>query len=107
KKVLNQTLRNIIAGHSGVSEEEVKKYNFPKLIYDDSERGVHFVKTYFDVYYKAKEYMNTSHIYVSSNDLLVAINSQLDNSFNIDVENIEYSNGSVNVTAYLDILTTE
>ena len=107
KKVLNQTLRNIIAGHSGVSEEEVKKYNFPKLIYDDSERGVHFVKTYFDVYYKAKEYMNTSHIYVSSNDLLEAIHAQLDDSFSFDVKSSEDSDGSATVTAYLDVLTND
>ena len=107
KKVLNQTLRNIIAGHGGVSEEEVKKYNFPQLIFDDSERGVHFVKTYFDVYYRAKEYMNTSHIYVSSNDLLEAIHAQLDDSFDIDVETAQGEDGSATVTAYLDVLTND
>ena len=107
KKVLNQTLRNIIAGHGGVSEEEVKKYNFPKLIYDDSERGVHFVKTYFDVYYKAKDYMTTSHIYVSSDDLLEAIHAQLDDALSIDVETSEDSDGSATVTAYLDVLTND
>ena len=107
KRVLNQTLRNIIVGHGGASEEEVKKYNFPELIYNDSERGIHFVKTYFDVYYKAKEYMNTSHIYVSSNDLLEAIHAQLDDSFNVDVETSEDSDGSATVEAYLDVLTND
>ena len=107
KRVLNQTLRNIIVGHGGVSEEEVKKYNFPELIYNDSELGVHYVKTYFDVYYKAKEYMKTNHIYVSSNDLLEAIHAQLDDALSIDIEDSEDSDGSATVTAYLDVLTND
>ena len=107
KKVLNQTLRNIIAGHGGVSEEEVKKYNFPELIYKDSELGVNYVKTYFDVYYKAKEYMKTNHIYVSSNDLLEAIHAQLDDALSIGIETSEESDGSATVTAYLDVLTND
>ena len=51
--------------------------------------------------------MSTSHIYVSSNDLLEAIQSQLDNSFSVDVENSEDSDGSATVTAYLDVLTND
>ena len=51
--------------------------------------------------------MNTSHIYVSSNDLLEAIHTQLDDSFSIDAESSEDSDGSATVTAYLDVLTND
>ena len=51
--------------------------------------------------------MNTSHIYVSSDDLLEAIHAQLDDSFSVDVEDSEDSDGSATVAAYLDVLTND
>lgn len=107
KKVLNQTLTNIATAHGTVTEADVKKYNMPEIIFDDDETGVHFVQRYFDVFYKAKEALESSHIYVSSDDLLQAINEELDDAVQGEISEHENDDGSAEVDFTLKVLSND
>ena len=107
KKVLNNTLTNIATAHGTVTEADVKKYNMPEIIFDDDETGIHFVQRYFDVFYKAKEALEASHIVVSSDDLLQAIDAELDDAVSGEISEHETDDGSAEVDLTLSVLSND
>lgn len=96
KKVIKQTIANIMSGHGGASLQEITQYNNFTVNITSDELGVNLIKNYFDVYYKVKDLMDSARLgsAFSSNDIMQSITSAIeDNTIIKDVD----VKGSVNV----------
>lgn len=78
KKVLRQTVKNILGGGSNMSESDIQKYNDFNVLITDPNLGESLVASYFDVFYKVKDLLASSHVYVPSNDIMNAITTEVE-----------------------------
>lgn len=112
RKVLRQTVKNILGGGSHMSESDIQKYNDFNVLITDPNLGESLVASYFDVYYKVKDLLANSHIYVPSSDIMSAITTEVEEKKSI-IKNVtdekRIYQKSENVTAlqfteYLDLM---
>ena len=112
RKVLRQTVKNILGGGSHMSESDIQKYNDFNVLITDPNLGESLVATYFDVYYKVKDLLSSSHIYAPSDDIMKAITTEVEEKKSI-IKNVtdekRIYQKSENVTAlefteYLDLM---
>ena len=83
KKVLRQTVRNILGGGSKMTEADVQKYNDFNVIIENRELGESLVTSYFDVFYDVKDLLAGSHVYVPSDDIMNAITTEVEDKESI------------------------
>ena len=112
KKVLRKTVRNILGGGSHMSESDIQKYNDFNVLIENPELGESLVTSYFDVFYKVKDLLSSSHVYVPSDDIMNAITTEVEEKKSI-IKNItdekKIYQKSENVTSlqfteYLDLM---
>lgn len=112
RKVLRQTVKNILGGGSHMSESDIQKYNDFNVLITDPNLGGSLVASYFDVFYKVKDLLSSSHVYAPSDDIMKAITTEVEEKKSI-IKNVTYEKGiyqkSENVTAlqfteYLDLM---
>lgn len=112
KKVLRQTVKNILGGGSHMSESDIQKYNNFNVLIENPELGESLVTSYFDVFYKVKDLLASSHVYVPSDDIMNAITTEVEEKKSI-IKNItdekKIYQKSENVTSlefteYLDLM---
>lgn len=112
KKVLKQTVKNILGGGSHMSESDVQKYNDFNVLITDPNLGESLVASYFDVFYKVKDLLSSSHVYAPSDDIMKAITTEVEEKKSI-IKNVtdekRIYQESENVTAlqfteYLDLM---
>ena len=112
RKVLRQTVKNILGGGSHMSESDIQKYNDFNVLITDPNLGESLVASYFDVYYKVKDLLSSSHIYAPSDDIMKAITTEVEEKKSI-IKNVtdekRIYQESENVTAlqfteYLDLM---
>lgn len=111
KKVLGQTVKNILGGGGKMTEADVKKYNDFKVLIENPDLGESLVENYYDVYYKVKDLISGEHTYVSSDDIMSAITEKIESKEIIkdmqDESSItENPDGSATVqfATYLDLM---
>lgn len=112
RKVLRQTVKNILGGGSHMTESDVQKYNDFNVLITDPNLGESLVASYFDVFYKVKDLLSSSHVYAPSNDIMKAITTEVEEKKSI-IKNVtdekRIYQKSENVTAlqfteYLDLM---
>lgn len=112
RKVLRQTVKNILGGGSHMSESDVQKYNDFNVLITDPNLGESLVASYFDVFYKVKDLLSSSHVYAPSDDIMKAITTEVEEKKSI-IKNVidekKIYQKSENVTAlqfteYLDLM---
>ena len=112
RKVLRQTVKNILGGGSHMSESDIQKYNDFNVLITDPNLGESLVATYFDVFYKVKDLLSSSHVYAPSDDIMKAITTEVEEKKSI-IKNVtdekKIYQKSENVTAlqfteYLDLM---
>ncbi len=112
KKVLRQTVKNILGGGSNMSENDIQKYNDFNVLIENPELGGSLIAQYFNVYYKVKDLLSSSHVYVPSDDIMKAITTEIEDKKSI-IKNVtdekRIYQESENVTAlqfteYLDLM---
>lgn len=112
RKVLRQTVKNILGGGSHMSESDVQKYNDFNVLITDPNLGESLVASYFDVFYKVKDLLSSSHMYAPSDDIMKAITTEVEEKKSI-IKNVidekKIYQKSENVTAlqfteYLDLM---
>lgn len=112
RKVLRQTVKNILGGGSHMSESDVQKYNDFNVLITDPNLGESLVASYFDVFYKVKDLLSSSHVYAPSGDIMKAITTEVEEKKSI-IKNVtdekRIYQESENVTAlqfteYLDLM---
>lgn len=112
RKVLRQTVKNILGGGSHMSESDVQKYNDFNVLITDPNLGESLVASYFDVFYKVKDLLSSSHVYAPSDDIMKAITTEVEEKKSI-IKNVtdekRIYQESENVTAlqfteYLDLM---
>lgn len=112
KKVLRQTVKNILGGGSHMSESDIQKYNDFNVLIENPELGESLVASYFDVFYKVKDLLSNSHAYVPSDDIMNAITTEVEEKKSI-IKNVtdekkiyqESENvSSLQLTEYLDLM---
>lgn len=112
KKVLRQTVKNILGGGSHMSESDIQKYNNFNVLITDPNLGESLVASYFDVFYKVKDLLASSHVYAPSDDIMKAITTEVEEKKSI-IKNVtddkRIYQKSENVTAlefteYLDLM---
>lgn len=112
RKVLRQTVKNILGGGSHMSESDIQKYNDFNVLITDPNLGESLVASYFDVFYKVKDLLANSHMYVPSSDIMSAITTEVEEKKSI-IKNVtdekRIYQKSENVTAlqfteYLDLM---
>lgn len=112
KKVLRQTVKNILGGGSHMSESDIQKYNNFNVLIENPELGESLVTSYFDVFYKVKDLLASSHVYVPSDDIMNAITTEVEEKKSI-IKNVtdekKIYQKSENVTSlefteYLDLM---
>ena len=112
RKVLRQTVKNILGGGSHMSESDIQKYNDFNVLITDPNLGESLVASYFDVFYKVKDLLSSSHVYAPSNDIMKAITTEVEEKKSI-IKNVtdekKIYQKSENVTAlqfteYLDLM---
>lgn len=112
RKVLRQTVKNILGGGSHMSESDIQKYNDFNVLITDPNLGESLVASYFDVFYKVKDLLSSSHVYAPSNDIMKAITTEVEEKKSI-IKNVtdekRIYQESENVTAlqfteYLDLM---
>lgn len=112
RKVLRQTVKNILGGGSHMSESDIQKYNDFNVLITDPNLGESLVASYFDVFYKVKDLLSSSHVYAPSNDIMQAITTEVEEKKSI-IKNVtdekKIYQKSENVTAlqfteYLDLM---
>lgn len=112
RKVLRQTVRNVLGGGSHMSESDVQKYNDFDVLITDPYLGESLVASYFDVFYKVKDLLSSSHVYAPSDDIMKAITTEVEEKKSI-IKNVtdekRIYQESENVTAlqfteYLDLM---
>lgn len=111
KKVLGQTVKNILGGGGKMTEADVNKYNDFKVLIENPDLGESLVDNYYGVYYKVKDLLSGEHTYVSSNDIMSAITEKVENKDIItDIQDestiSENPDGSstVQFATYLDLM---
>lgn len=112
RKVLRQTVKNILGGGSHMTESDVQKYNDFNVLITDPNLGESLVASYFDVFYKVKDLLSSSHVYAPSDDIMKAITTEVEEKKSI-IKNVidekKIYQKSENVTAlqfteYLDLM---
>ena len=112
RKVLRQTVKNILGGGSHMTESDIQKYNDFNVLITDPNLGESLVATYFDVFYKVKDLLSSSHVYAPSDDIMKAITTEVEEKKSI-IKNVtdekRIYQKSENVTAlqfteYLDLM---
>ena len=112
KKVLRQTVKNVLGGGSHMTESDIQKYNDFNVLITDPNLGESLVASYFDVFYKVKDLLASSHVYAPSDDIMKAITTEVEEKKSI-IKNItdekRIYQKSENVTAlefteYLDLM---
>ena len=112
KKVLRQTVKNILGGGSHMTESDIQKYNNFNVLITDPNLGESLVASYFDVFYKVKDLLASSHVYAPSDDIMKAITTEVEEKKSI-IKNVtdekRIYQKSENVTAlefteYLDLM---
>lgn len=112
RKVLRQTVKNILGGGSHMSESDVQKYNDFNVLITDPNLGESLVASYFDVFYKVKDLLSSSHVYAPSDDIMKAITTEVEEKKSI-IKNVidekKIYQKSENITAlqfteYLDLM---
>lgn len=112
RKVLRQTVKNILGGGSHMSESDIQKYNDFNVLITDPNLGESLVASYFDVFYKVKDLLASSHVYAPSSDIMSAITTEVEEKKSI-IKNVtdekRIYQKSENVTAlqfteYLDLM---
>lgn len=112
RKVLRQTVKNILGGGSHMSESDIQKYNDFNVLITDPNLGESLVASYFDVFYKVKDLLSSSHVYAPSDDIMKAITTEVEEKKSI-IKNVtdekKIYQKSENVTAlqfteYLDLM---
>lgn len=112
RKVLRQTVKNILGGGSHMSESDIQKYNDFDVLITDPNLGESLVASYFDVFYKVKDLLASSHVYAPSSDIMSAITTEVEEKKSI-IKNVtdekRIYQKSENVTAlqfteYLDLM---
>ena len=78
RKVLRQTVKNILGGGSHMSESDIQKYNDFNVLITDPNLGESLVASYFDVFYKVKDLLSSSHVYAPSDDIMKAITTEVE-----------------------------
>lgn len=112
RKVLRQTVKNILGGGSHMSESDIQKYNDFNALITDPILGASLIKTYFNVYYKVKDLLASSHVYVPSSDIMNAITTEVEENKSIiknitkDAKITQNSDGVsyLQFTEYLDLM---
>ena len=87
KKVLRQTVKNILGGGSHMSESDIQKYNDFNVLIENPELGESLIAQYFNVYYKVKDLLSGSHVYAPSSDIMNAITTEVEEKKSI-IKNI-------------------
>lgn len=114
RKVLRQTVKNILGGGSHMSESAIQKYNDFNVLITNPFFGESLVKSYFDVFYKVKDLLSSSHVYAPSNDIMKAITTEVEDKQSI-IKNVKDESktyqGSENTTVvqfteYLDLMNS-
>lgn len=112
KKVLSQTVKNILGGGSRMSESDIQKYNDFNVLIENPELGGSLIEQYFNVFYKVKDLLASSHVYAPSDDIMNAITTEVEERKSI-IKNVTYEKKiyqkSENVTTlqfteYLDLM---
>lgn len=112
RKVLRQTVKNILGGGSHMTESDIQKYNDFNVLITDPNLGESLVASYFDVFYKVKDLLSSSHVYAPSDDIMKAITTEVEEKKSI-IKNVtdekRIYQKSENVTAlqfteYLDLM---
>lgn len=112
RKVLRQTVKNILGGGAHMSESDVQKYNDFNVLITDPNLGESLVASYFDVFYKVKDLLSSSHVYAPSDDIMKAITTEVEEKKSI-IKNVtdekRIYQKSENITAlqfteYLDLM---
>ena len=112
RKVLRQTVKNILGGGSHMSESDVQKYNDFNVLITDPNLGESLVASYFDVFYKVKDLLSSSHVYAPSDDIMKAITTEVEEKKSIikhvtDEKRIYQKSENVTAlqfTEYLDLM---
>ena len=112
RKVLRQTVKNILGGGSHMSESDIQKYNDFNVLITNPSFGESLVKSYFDVYYKTKDLLASSHVYAPSDDIMKAITTEVEEKKSIiknvtDKSRIYQQSENTTVvefTEYLDLM---
>ena len=112
RKVLRQTVKNVLGGGSHMTESDIQKYNDFNVLITDPNLGASLVASYFDVFYKVKDLLSSSHVYAPSDDIMKAITTEVEEKKSI-IKNVtdekRIYQKSENVTAlefteYLDLM---
>lgn len=112
RKVLRQTVKNILGGGSHMSESDIQKYNDFNVLITDPNLGESLVASYFDVFYKVKDLLSSSHVYAPSDDIMKAITTEVEEKKSI-IKNVtdekRIYQKSENITAlqfteYIDLM---
>lgn len=112
RKVLRQTVKNVLGGGSHMTESDIQKYNDFNVLITDPNLGESLVASYFDVFYKVKDLLSSSHVYAPSDDIMKAITTEVEEKKSI-IKNVtdekRIYQKSENVTAlefteYLDLM---
>lgn len=112
RKVLRQTVKNILGGGSHMSESDIQKYNDFNVLITDPNLGESLVASYFDVFYKVKDLLSSSHVYAPSDDIMKAITTEVEDKKSI-IKNVTdekriYQKSenvtSLQFTEYLDLM---
>ena len=112
KKVLRQTVKNILGGGSHMSESDIQKYNDFNVLIENPELGESLIAQYFNVYYKVKDLLSSSHVYVPSDDIMNAITTEVEEKKSIiknitdDTKISQKSDGAsvLQFNVYLDLM---
>ena len=112
KKVLRQTVKNILGGGSHMSENDIKKYNDFSVLIEKPELGESLITQYFNVYYTVKDLLSSSHAYVPSDDIMKTITTEIEDkkSFikNVTDKSRIYQQSEnttvVEITEYLELM---
>ena len=112
RKVLRQTVKNILGGGSHMSESDIQKYNDFNVLITDPNLGESLIASYFDVFYKVKDLLSSSHVYAPSDDIMKAITTEVEEKKSIiknvtDEKRIYQKSENVTTlefTEYLDLM---
>lgn len=113
KNVLRQTVKNILGGGASMTKADVQKYNDFNVLIEDPELGTSLVQSYFDVFYKVKDLLAGTHVYVPSNDIMQAITQEVENKSIIKnmtdettIDTEADGSSAVKFTRYLDLMNS-
>lgn len=111
KSVLRQAVWNILGGGSHKTEADIQKYNDFNVLIGDPQLGTSLVTSYYDVFYKVRDLLKGSHMYVPSDDIMNAITTEVESKDII--KNVRYEatpvteedgNTAVRFQSYVDLM---